>query len=743
MAFVTLCLSHGVSLDFMAGRAFNKKCEWGVIAKSTGQLVKGLCTLIAKAENWWSGAFYGWVRKCASDPGQSWIFKRSDRLKTWMITMVCIERTAMYLLANKKNLLYTLLFIYLFLSSFSVSGSVTPRPYILDDSWAVALEYSLRHNLQFGLDIVFSYGPLGFLNAPASQGYFGTIRVLFSVLWSILVASSAILFFARLHGPPRFLFLLWVILFPYGEFLDPYIYLVMSAGVFLILGNEGQRMWPGIVICFIFAPLAMIKFTFFLAASSAVVVCCISKLLEKKFQSALIIIAAFAAAFVGFWTLSGQEIAHILLWIQNSIEISNGYSRAMAIVPSLATLRLVMAMLVIDAVLACYTLYKSDRNVSSISYIIITLLFVFLAWKHGFVRADNEHITTFLSSFPLLAGIVIATPRKSPVGTGIFPSIAFSIIIVLSFLVARYENNSGSIPQSLLRTHYQKIVSAANRIKVMLSGDMGTFFPNETAVKSAPYFSLPTLSRLTERYPVDVMNCTQIFALANEMNFLPRPVIQGYSAYTPYLQQLNGDFIRKQKEPSFVLYHQQTIDDRFPTLDDSAAFNAILRNYLPVAREGDYLLMAKNGSEPLALAPVHEQILKFGETLDFSGWNNEPIFVSIHMTRTLAGRGTTLLFQEFPLFIIVQTDNGLQRYRYVPIMGELPFLLSPLVEDNDDLLDIYDNSYRKKVNRISFMIPSGFPNQYEDSFAVKVFRVVNSAQTRRSAIHREQLVGMK
>lgn len=44
--------------------------------------------------------------------------------------------------------------------------SLAPEPRVLDPSWQAALHMSFRSGLHFGRDVIFTYGPLGFLALP-------------------------------------------------------------------------------------------------------------------------------------------------------------------------------------------------------------------------------------------------------------------------------------------------------------------------------------------------------------------------------------------------------------------------------------------------------------------------------------------------------------------------------------------------------------------------------------------------
>ena len=46
---------------------------------------------------------------------------------------------------------------------------------------------------------------------------------------------------------------------------------------------------------------------------------------------------------------------------------------------------------------------------------------------------------------------------------------------------------------------------------------------------------------------VDVMNYLLLAAVVNEMNYQPRPVIQGFVAYTPALQSLNAGILPQRR----------------------------------------------------------------------------------------------------------------------------------------------------------------------------------------------------
>ena len=62
--------------------------------------------------------------------------------------------------------------------------------------------------------------------------------------------------------------------------------------------------------------------------------------------------------------------------------------------------------------------------------------------------------------------------------------------------------------------------------------------------------ALPQIKRTIGQSTVDVFGYGQSLAIANDLNYTPRPIFQGYSAYTPALVKANADFYRSAGAPS-------------------------------------------------------------------------------------------------------------------------------------------------------------------------------------------------
>jgi len=103
---------------------------------------------------------------------------------------------------------------------------------------------------------------------------------------------------------------------------------------------------------------------------------------------------------------------------------------------------------------------------------------------------------------------------------------------------------------------------------------------------------------------VDILPFQISYLLAAGLNYQPRPMPQGYSAYTPALDALNANYMLAAKAPDFLLYSNHSIIFRNPGWDETQTKIGMLSRYAvadtvyilePTARErtDTFLLLQK------------------------------------------------------------------------------------------------------------------------------------------------------
>jgi len=624
-------------------------------------------------------------------------------------------------------------FCFVYVASFFLRGVFAPG-LGLDESWELVLEYAARHHLQFGKDIVFTYGPLGFLSTFHSQGHLLGARVLFAFLWSAVVATAATWLMRRMEGWVRCALLLWIIVFPFSPFepIEDSAFFVMVYATCLLLDEDHKERWKWPVFVLVFVVLSLIKFTFLMAAVGSLAIIVGVRILQGRTREGFTLGVAACLGFLAVWLALGQALTNLPRWIRGSLEITSGFDAAMSIVPQVNVFRAALGALFLFVVALALILRRVPLNLHQAGILLTLMLYVFVAWKEGFVRADG-HIFIFLWFLPLAFGFYYLrevsgplAPRSRMVLTALY---AGTIVLCLGAAHAQQRDSvTGHFSHLPMRLSY-----GLKSIDAVILGRAGSLY----AARRNPDINRGSLLARAKGEvgdeSVDVLGYLQWAALSSGMNYRPRPVVQGYSAYTPYLQDLNEAYFKGPNRPRFVLLCQQTIDGRFPTLDDSAAVNYVINNYTPIGRDGEFLVLEHIAAKNISFQLVHEQRLRYGEKLDVSPWAREPLFMSVSMHPSLSGRVTAFLFQPRPLAIIISRGTARERYRFVPVMAERPFLLSPVLNTNSDVLGLYAGTPWNPVQDVAFERPRHGSGQFQDTFTVRIYSAPGFLRSTRQA----------
>ncbi len=214
---------------------------------------------------------------------------------------------------------------------------------------------------------------------------------------------------------------------------------------------------------------------------------------------------------------------------------------------------------------------------------------------------------------------------------------------------------------------------------------------------------LPKIRYRVGKARVDMVTLEQGMLLLNILNYAPRPVFQSYSAYTPRLARLNESYFLGANAPDFVIFRLDYIDGRLPMMEDSLALIALLKLYRPVISERGFLLLqrdrkataeavaARAGSIPATLGTAVSTAGDDATTLAF-----------IHVDLSAFGKIYTLLFREPALYVTQQTATGEnQRHRLVRATAATGFVISPMIESNNDWVKQY---FAKPLRSVSSIV---------------------------------------
>jgi hypothetical protein len=439
-----------------------------------------------------------------------------------------------------------------------------------DGAWEIALRQALHDGLDWGPDIQFTYGPLGFLHRPLLV-YPWSARLAFG--WWVLMqlAFVAALLWALTHAV-RSRVLAVVLAIPLATLGGaPDALLTFIAAVALVAGRPRGR-WAA-ALALALGVLAGISILDKLNTGITVVLLAIVGIaaapaprrpLILTYTGALVVTAALC------WALTGQSFAEIPGYVKGALEIVSGYSEAMMLENpqkawELWAAGLLSALGLVVAWRAADTLPRRGRA----GLVVLWAALAFTSFKATFVRHDGGHSNIFFAT--LLCGLVAFGWAAHRRGTALL----LAVPLVLALWAA-----GGQTPdrQYDVVDHARKFIDQA---KLLTDGSNTNAAIAAVRQRRAAVEQLdPRLIGAIGRGTVHVHPYDAGLVWAQRLRWRPLPVFQAYSAYTADLDRRNAAMERSAAGPDFILYeHAIAFDGRDPAFESPEAISAMLCHF--------------------------------------------------------------------------------------------------------------------------------------------------------------------
>jgi len=604
-----------------------------------------------------------------------------------------------------------------------------------DSSWTSVLAYAYHNGLQFGKDIAFTYGPLGFLLTPYLCPQAQWLRLITDVGLCATVVAGACLWAWRLPMLWR-----WAVLSVFSLFAanaDPRSELLLYTGLLswgmLCLGEYRQRpaflglslaVFSGLAV---FASLAKVTFPF--VEGFTVVILSVDLALRGKTRLALLFPALFAVSLLLAWIVAGQNPLNFGLYLANAVSISQCYDQAMGnedfplfVLAAAGTVLLTLFVLLIDGFWIAHREEKDSRPRRMVKGAWLSSL-AFIVWKQGFVQVGRDHGELFLGFIPTVAIALAALPGRSrlPKWLGGCAAIAccLTACICSHWLVAATWRSWIARPFVLFADHAKVVLKPAqylNRLKELQDSEYAGA-------------QLPELRAKIGASAVDVFGYNQAYAILNKLNYRPRPVFQSYAAYNEQLMRLNEQFYSSRAAPEFVLFRMTPIYERFPPLEDALVFRRLLLDYQPIDLEGPFILLRAQQQGPPQLQLLREGALRPGELLSMRDWLNSDVWISLEIEPTLLGSIRSFFYKapkaELGVWMFEGPKLKMAKFTAPPAMLAAGFLANPLVLENQDVMDLYAGKKLARAAAYSLELPPGTKLFWQDIVRYKVYRLAN------------------
>jgi hypothetical protein len=485
---------------------------------------------------------------------------------------------------------------------------ITPAPGI-DASWILGLNLATAQGLDYGTQIVFTYGPLGFLDQPmVVDGLLATLGGLWLLGLRAALAASLLWAARRSFTWPAAAALALAVAAIVPTTVGS-VALALTALWCVIALQEDAPAWSRPLIVYGGGALAgveaMIKLNVGATVLALVVICAIA-LPGSRVRNLAGLAATFAACFAALWIASGQGLGNLDDYVRTSIEIISGYQRSMQLENGVVGWDWAAAIAVIVATAAALLRVGAPAGrAARIATPVLLAVLSFSLLKYGFVRHDAGHVAVV---FGVLAVTWLAPRWRGGERIALVAGLAAIAVVYLP------------ISDQRLDTTFEP------RTAVRQLGDLAIPSERDEAVESSraalagSYAVDPRILARADGQPVDALPWEIALIWAYGLDWRPLPVIQDYSAYTPELDRRNAEALASETGPRFVIRHLGYdnsslvgIDGRLTVFDAPLEQRALLCRFRPVVTTDRYQLLERAADRCGAERPLGTATAEYGE----------------------------------------------------------------------------------------------------------------------------------
>lgn len=625
-----------------------------------------------------------------------------------------------------------------------------PKDYgTIEDSWILTLHAAFHEHLQFGTDIVFPFGPWGFLYG----GYYPETHLVATITWSVLAVvfwwvawDTARHFFTNVLVSGLWLMALiatmdTMITLNIDVRLTVYALLLLVRQFFM---DDRPFAASEATLVVSLGLLSLIKFSLMVYIAIVVSIVALDTLLrQRRFPWP---VPLYGAMLLVFWMLAGQRLSSIGPFVANSLRITGGYSEAMMLtgpreIQDVCLFSAAAALLIFLAGSAAWLRHRF----AGMLFLMGWGFGLFVAFKYGYVRHDVHEVAAVLELLTMsLFGLALLWPGARKRGLASMVSILMLPLAIGGFATYTYARRPEHGWSRLRMLSWDDLCAPLRRDgrRKTLRDAYQEFL---ASVRSET--PLPRLVGTTDAYDFN-----QVAVFAHGLRLRSRPVIQSYCAFSPELAELNAAFLRRDAAPENILFQLVTVDDRYPSLDDGLSWPELFTRYDLQDVEDTFVLLRRSSSpRTFRLILLRQVPLAFGDRIDVPAPTDGPIWAEIEISRTVAGSVASMLYKPPQLWFNVTLRDGRKiEKRLVPGMTKSGFLLSPFIEDNASFAALAAGQWTgelaaSEVTALSIAAVGGSSAEalYRNPMSVRLYRLDYPGQDVRSVTGYQQMAHLR
>jgi hypothetical protein len=552
----------------------------------------------------------------------------------------------------------------------------------LDPSWQAGLADGFERHFQWGRQIIFTYGPYGLVDTILP---FGRLTVLLAVLFALAASwGLAALVVSALRPAWGLLpagLVAWAAL-AISNSHTGYADLASDAALGLALvalrtDHAGRRRAALVLLGALGGFSLLTKFNDGLVASGLLMVALAAEGAafgaRALLRSAGASVVAFAVVFLGAWVGASQSLGNLPSYFSGSVSVALGYSSAMSLSEgrlaedffALAVVALLALVYHLDASRPIAGHEVPDAKAGKVRRLALFASLAGWGWaavKEGFVRHDTHDLTFF--GLALLA-IALVRVRRRFLGV---QAGALAVAACLACIAA------GAPPEQL---HSPGASTAALATDLRVALGLGGFKQAQVGLRArllAAGNGLPAAAlSLVEGHSVAIEPADAAAAyLYPQLDWDPEPVLQGYSAYTSYLDGLGAKFLASSSAPGRIVYDPgQVIGGRDPWMDPPGTLLSMYCNYSQLAVAGPWQVLSHISDRCGTARLVKTVRARFGEEVHVPGLSGDLVAATFSFASPLVSELEGVLLKPPKMSIKVWPAHGRATgppltYRFVP-----------------------------------------------------------------------------
>lgn len=542
----------------------------------------------------------------------------------------------------------------------TLPGAYRPLgPAGIDPGWQWAINNAHQAGLMFGRDVVFTYGPLGYLMVPLDVAHNLVTANAFYMVVQALFAGALVLLFLNLRkvAPAAVFALLFVCARQQGLTLEAQFLFVVGV-LALVSVLTGNRL-PFAMAAALAGVLLLVKMSLGVAALAmlGMAVAAARFVFQRPRSFALgLLPSPLVVILLAPFYFDGT--ASFFKWLSLSMEIVSGYSVANSILGP--TSQVAVGVVVVIGWFAAAVLLRHDRVLLSCHLIFLPV--VIIQFRLAFVRQDTHQLQFVPFMLALVALSALLVRRRRYLTTHVA---AFGLLLIGGALTGLVNPlGSGLLPSNVLTGAWgtqavSKMIHLEETRRLL-----ATESQHNLAQLKLPeeWFELVRNSEFgVGTLPWEIQYCP-----ANNLVWNPTPTLQLYAAYTAALDSWSAEKYRGREAPGFIIDEYVPVGKRHQMIDAPATWREIFIRYRLRAAMFEPTQVALLEQRAEIPRTTYEVLRRDTVTLGGAGVQVPPadglLFAEIDLRLGFFGRLQKSLFRVPLIYLVMHHASGETTY---------------------------------------------------------------------------------